>query len=158
MNRNTEDEIKNVKPALQQTQCCVQPLLKVCSKCHNELPKNNFYSNKKNKDGLRSHCKKCHAEGCKNATKKYHNSNKDYWNAYHRNYRKTHQYNEQFKKNKSDQAKRRREKLVDAVVALSLSNKIGIPYIETRKMKQLIEAERQILKIKKYVKQQSNKN
>lgn len=35
---------------------------KTCSKCKQELPLNEFYEEKKSKDGLRRQCKKCIAE------------------------------------------------------------------------------------------------
>lgn len=33
---------------------------KICSKCGIEKPVNEFYKDRRSKDGLRSHCKECH--------------------------------------------------------------------------------------------------
>lgn len=34
--------------------------MKLCSRCHQELPEDNFYSDKRSPSGLKSECKQCH--------------------------------------------------------------------------------------------------
>lgn len=36
--------------------------MKTCSKCHRELPEEQFYKSRKSKDGLQDMCKECVAE------------------------------------------------------------------------------------------------
>ena len=43
---------------------------KVCSKCGSELPTTEFYASKTSKDGLQSHCKKCHCKATNEAARK----------------------------------------------------------------------------------------
>ena len=45
--------------------------LKKCAKCGNEYPVTEYYKNRKNKDGLQSYCKKCHAEVAKESAKRF---------------------------------------------------------------------------------------
>lgn len=44
--------------------------LKKCAKCGNEYPVTEFYKNNKNKDGLQSYCKKCHADMARDYAKR----------------------------------------------------------------------------------------
>ena len=43
---------------------------KKCAKCGNEYPVTEYYKNHKNKDGLQSYCKSCHAEAAREAARK----------------------------------------------------------------------------------------
>lgn len=65
--------------------------IKRCSKCGRELPTDNFYRDKKAKDGLYSWCRECHSKYCQT----YKQTNKQYINQYNSQYQK--EYYKQFK-------------------------------------------------------------
>ena len=155
MIKELKAEIKNVRPALQQTHCYTNQLFKKCSKCKTTQPVNNYYINKKNNDGYKSQCKKCHAIGNNERCKRFYIENTEKRKEYHKNYIKKFP-EKKTKGNVIEQRKRRRENLIDAIVAVSLSKKMNMPYLEVKQMKPLLQLKRQILKIKRYVKQQSS--
>lgn len=130
--------------------------VKKCNRCKEEKDITCFYKDKNLKSGYKNHCKKCHVNI--GAYKRWKIKNKEKLAEWRSQYRKTY-----FKKNpekkiidRKNSAKNRSERLVDAVVALNLSQKLNLPYTEVKKMKPLIEAHRQILKIKRYVRENQN--
>lgn len=51
--------------------------LKKCAKCGNEYPVTEYYKNSKNKDGLQSYCKSCHAAAARESSKRFSEKRKD---------------------------------------------------------------------------------
>jgi hypothetical protein len=56
--------------------------VKTCTKCKIEKPFTEFYTDNRNKDNLRSSCKKCHNE----CTKNYREQNKEWYNQHAKSY------------------------------------------------------------------------
>ncbi len=133
--------------------------LKTCTKCKKELPatKEYFHSQKKGKYGVRSHCKKCHYK----CNIDYNSKNKQKVTEYNRNYYKdnyvklktTPEGREVIRKRRIKDKRSQRARLTDQYIITTLINKTGLPYSDIKKRTNLIEIQRQILKIKRYAKE-----
>lgn len=153
---------------------------KICTKCKVEKSSTEFCKCSRHKDGLSYFCKQCrnaylkeyrtkNKEIIRAISRRYINNNREKHNAYKRNWSAKNQINisaknREWRKNNRDKynANRRRSKkrsvfeLRNSYVAAKLSQSTGLPKAFFDARPELIEAKRQLMKIKREYLTKSN--
>lgn len=117
-----------------------------------ELRSSSEFKSKRNKKLKEKRLSGCTKE--RNYQKKYRLDNPDKYRDYQKKNRE--KYPDKRKSRKRKDKENQRKNITNEYVKVCLSNKLNIPYNEVKKYPKLIELHREIIKIKRYAKQNKN--